>query len=224
MYQLDRQSHKHARLKKRLLWLLVILLSILLVYGLFRLRISPKQEIKASPSVSKSYGANAVKMQTFEKPDVLFQAPSGWKEVPVTQSVYTPKYMYMHNERSQVLEIFIDNPPRGLGINKAVVVSGGSSTISHDIVSDNCSTFTEASKMDARTGLAPAKWQEVDFICDMANSTRAVVGTISKDGNNNFSVTTDTGKHYSVFVKYTDSSINPNYSTLYDILKSMRFR
>jgi hypothetical protein len=224
MYQFDRRSHRHTRLKKRFLWLFILLLLALIIWGLFTLSISPKQDIKSTPSSSRAYGANTTKMETFEKPEVRFQAPLGWKEVPVTQSVYAPLYMYNNNDHSQVLEIFINNPPKGLGLNKAIVVYGGAGTVSHDVVSDNCVTFTEASKMDARTGLAPAKWQEVDFQCDMANSARAVVGTISKDGDNLFSVTTESGKHDQIFIKYTDSSINPDYSVLYDILASMRFK
>lgn len=224
MYQLDRQLHKHTRLKKRLFWLFVILIIVGIVYGLNNLRLSPKQEIKSTPSLSRSYGANTLKMQTFEKPEVMFQAPSGWKEVPVTQSTHTPNYMYIHDSDGQVLEIFINKTPQGLGINRAIVVYGGSATISHDVVSENCTTFTEASKRDAKTGLAPAKWQEVDFLCDMANPSRAVVGTISKDGSNFFTIKTDSGKEYAVFLKYTDSAINPSYSIFYNILSSMRFR
>ena len=224
MYQLDRQLHKHTKLKRRLFWLFFVLIIAGVIYGLSNLRLSPKQEIKSTPSLSRSYGANALKLQTFEKPEVVFQAPSGWKEVPVTQSTYTPRYMYIHDSDSQVLEIFINNTPAGLGINRAMVVNSGSATVSHDVVSENCITFTEASKKDAKTGLSPAKWQEVNILCDMANPSRAVVGTISKDGNNAFTIKTDTGKEYAVFLKYTDSAINPNYSVFYNILSSMRFR
>jgi hypothetical protein len=111
-----------------------------------------------------------------------------------------------------------------MALNKALVVDASGTGVVHESVSENCATYTEASKTDPRTGFAPAKWQGIDFFCDMANNSRAVVGTVSKDGFNYFNVTGANGGQHKVFIVFTDNNITPNYSVFYDVLTSLRFK
>ncbi len=224
MYHFDKRAHKHAKLKKRLLWLLLVLFFAAFLYILFHVRIAPKQDTKSSPSVSKAYAPTTERRQVITKPELTFEATSGWKETPVPQTAYSPRYVYKDVKNARILEIYIDNPPQHFGVNKAIVVDSSNGLLSHDSVSDNCTTFTDGTNKDQRTGISPAKWQEVDFLCDMSNSARAVVGTISNDGINTIIVTTASGRTYKVFITYTDNNINPDYNVFYELLNSMHFQ
>jgi hypothetical protein len=122
------------------------------------------------------------------------------------------------------MQIYIDNPPQSFGINKAIAVSASGNGIVYDSVSDNCITYTDVSKRDPATGFATAKWQGIDFYCDIANYARAVVGTVSKDGFNYFNATGPNFGTHKVFITYTDNNISPDYSVLYEILDSLQFK
>lgn len=224
MYQYDKRTHKHAKLKRRATWLGVLVLFSAVVYGVAQLRITPEQEIKNSPPLSRGYNATVDKKQQFTKAEFTFTATSGWKEYAVQQGQFNPRYVFKDVSKSRVMEVYIDNLPEELGVNRAIVVDSVDGTISYDVVSDNCTTFTDSSKKNPQTGIGVAKWQEIEFLCDMGNAARAVVGTISDDGKNMVSVTAATGKVYKVFIAYTDNNINPDYNVFYDILGSLKFR
>ncbi len=224
MYQYDKRTHKHAKLKKRVIWTTILIVFVGVVYGLSRLKISPEQDIKNSAPLSRAYNSGQDKKQQFAKTEFTFTATSGWKEYAAQQGQLTPKYLFKDVSKSRILEVYIDNPPEQLGVNKVIVVDSVDGVLSHDVVSDNCTTFTDSSKKNPQTGIGIAKWQEIEFLCDMGNAARAVVGTISDDGKNMFSATTPTGRTYKVFITYTDNNINPDYNVLYDILGSLKFR
>lgn len=224
MYQYDKRTHKHAKLKRRATWLGVLVLFSAVVYGVAQLRITPEQQIKNSPSLSKAYNAASSKKQQFAKTEFTFTSTSEWKEYSVQQGQFTPRYLFKDVSKSRILEIYIDNPPEQLGVNRVIVVDSVDGALLHDVVSDNCTTFTDSSKKNPQTGIGVAKWQEIEFLCDMGNAARAVVGTISDDGKNMVSVTAATGKVYKVFIAYTDNNINPDYNVFYDILGSLKFR
>ncbi|QQS19963.1 hypothetical protein IPL85_00670 [Candidatus Saccharibacteria bacterium] len=224
MYQYNKRTHKHTKLKRRVIWISLAVLSIGIVYGLFQLRIAPKQDVRNPSSLSNAFKASTEEKVTFSKPELQFEATSGWKETPVPQSDISPRYVYKNVKNAQILEIYLNNPPQGRAVNKVVVVRSEDGALTHDAVSDNCVTFTDSNKKNLQTGISPAKWQQVDFLCDMANHSRAVVGAISSDGLNTILVTTASGKTYKLFFTYTDNNINPDYNTFYDILTSMTFR
>ncbi len=225
MYHVDRRIHRHQKLRKRAGWLLGIAVVILSVYGLLHLRVNPPQNIYNSPPSSKAYQPGNVSNITISKPELTFELPSGWTEDVLPPSPTAPKYsMRSPSSAAQQLQIYIDNPPQEFGLNRAIAVSGSGDGIVHASVSDNCTTYTDVSKRDPATGFATAKWQGIDFYCDVANYTRAVVGTVSKDGFNFFNATGPTFGTHKVFITYTDNSASPDYTVLYNILDSLHFK
>lgn len=223
MYRVDRRLHRHKRARRNFIIIGSVVVTGALIYGLFHIRIAPKQDLHNAPSVSKAYNPNSAKYITVSKPFFTMQLPYGWTEVAHGSNPDDPKYSF-HSAagQAQLMDMYIDSIPTPFGINRAVVVSGSGNGVAHDTVSDNCSTFTDGGKKNPQTGLAPAKWQGTDFQCDMANFARAVVGTISKEGQNFFLATGASGTHR-VFITYTDNNINPDYSVLYGILESLHF-
>lgn len=223
MYQVDKRAHRHRRLRRFLRVFLPLLILAIIIYLLFNLRITPEQNIKNSPPVSQNYTATEVTKLKVDKPELRFELPAGWKEITYEKSPTAPRYGFRSVQMAQQLEIYIDNPPVNMAINKAIVVSASGDGLSYDAVSDNCTTYTGPLKQ-GQTGNLPAKWQGIDFLCDMGNYQRAVVGTVSKDGINRISVTGPTIGQHKVFFTYTDNNNNPDYSVFYDILRSIHFK
>lgn len=226
MYRLGRQTHKHRRGYRVILTTLAILFFAAVVYWLMHLRIVPEQNIRNAAPVSENYKTSASEKVAIDKPLFRLELPKGWREVETDKASSTaPKFSFSSpGSQAQMLDLYIDNPPTGMAVNRAIVVSSQGDGLTYDTVSDNCTTFTEASLKNPQSGNAPARWQTTQFICDMANTARAVVGTMSAEGINQVSVTGPTTGTHKLFITYIDNNINPNYGTFYDILRSLHFK
>lgn len=225
MYRLGKQIHKHRRSQRIAVVILLVLFFAALVYWLMHLKIAPTATIHNDTPVSKNYTSSQAAKVQVDKPEFKMELPAGWTERKVEASPTGPRYTFAAPKgEAKVLDIYIDNPPTNLAINKAIVVSSQGSGLTHEYVSENCATFTDPKYKNPQTGFAPARWQETDFICDMANPTRQVVGTISHDGMNQVHTAGLSGAAHKVFMTYADNDITPSYSTLYDILASVQFK
>lgn len=226
MYRLGRQTHKHRRGYRAVGIVIMVLLFAAIVYWLMHLRIAPEANIRNAAPVSKSYQTGVAAKVTIDKPLFSLELPKDWHEVATDKNSPTaPKFSFSGTSaQAQMLDMYIDNPPVNMAVNRAVIVSGQGDGLSYDSVSDNCATFTEASLKNPQTGNAPARWQATHFICDMANQTRALVGTMSTEGVNQVTITGPTVGAHKIFITYIDNNINPNYSTFYDILQSLHFK
>lgn len=224
MYHVDKRIHRHKRARRNIIVLISIAVIAGLVYGLFQLRVTPEQNIRNAAPVSTKYNPEGNKKIDIDKPELTFQLPEGWEEKDVAPGTKEPTYSFKSQQGgAQLLDIFLSEVPDRYPLNKAIVVSAQGNGLAYDVVSENCTAYTDATKVDG-TGRIPAKWQGVDFYCDAANTARAVVGTISSDGINTVGTSgPETGAH-SLFVVYTDNSITPDYTILYAILGSMHFK
>ncbi len=117
MYQVDRRAHRHKRLTRIVLAVLVILVIGLVLYLLFHIQITPKQEIRNTPPVSTAYKASEVKKVLVDKPELKLELLAGWKEISYEKSPTAPKYGFRNPETARQLEIYIDNPPVNMAIN-----------------------------------------------------------------------------------------------------------
>lgn len=225
MYHVDRRTHRHQRFRKAITWFAIVVLGASSVYILLHVRVAPIQNVDNAPPVSKAYDANTPARVPIDKPEFTLELPNGWTEQAIVQTSTSPRYVMKSPSRdAQQLEIYIDNPPQRFGLNKVVAVDGVGTGVTHGAVSDNCTTYTNATKRDPDTGFAPAKWQGIDFYCDVANPARAVVGTVSNDGFNYFSANGPTFGTHKVFIVYIDNNITPDYTVLYNILNSLKFK
>lgn len=226
MYRLGKQTDKHRRGRRTTIAIILLVFFAGIVYGLMNLRIAPQQEIRNATPVSKGYKTSTEAKVAIDKPLFRLELPGGWKEIAVDKNSITgPKFSFRSpSQQAQLLDMYIDNLPVNLAVNRAIVVSAQGDGLAYDNVSENCTTFTDSSLKNPQTGHAPAKWQTTNFICDMANYARAVVGTVSNEGINQVTVTGPTAGEHKLFITYTDNNISPNYSTLYDILGSLHFK
>ncbi len=225
MYHVGKKHHHHRRARRRIVIIIIILLLIALIYWLFNLRIEPDSEIKNSKPVNNEYSVSTEANVTFDKPEFIVHMPGGWEERPTLGSPTGPRYTFVSKvSEARQLDIYIDNPPTGLSLNRVVKVMARGNAITNEMISDNCMTYTDPKNKNPTTGIAPARWQEVDFLCDMGSPTRQLVGMISSDGLNRLHITGQSGRTYKIFITYTDNSISPNYTLLYDTLKDIRFK
>lgn len=226
MYRLGKQADKHRRGRHATIAVFLIIIFVGIVYGLINLRITPRQEIRNATPVSKGYKTGSETKLAIDKPLFRLELPAGWREIENDKTSLTaPKFSFRSpSEKAQMIDLYIDNPPVTMAVNRAIVVSSQGDGLSHDNVSENCTTFTDSSLTNPQTGYAPAKWQETTFICDMGNYARAVVGAMSVDGINQVTVSGPTAGQHKLFIVYTDNNISPNYVTLYEILDSLHFK
>jgi hypothetical protein len=128
---------------------------------------------------------------------------------------------------ARTIDVYVDTIPDTLAVNRILPVSGEEDRLAVSPASENCMTFSADTASLSPTATAklkvlPVTWQGVQFLCDIPNSLRNVVGAGSLEGVNKVSLTgSKKGKH-SYFIVYTDSSAHPDEKTFPDVLRSFR--
>lgn len=94
------------------------------------------------------------------------------------------------------------------------------------ILSDDCKTFTGAplDKSVANSASAStwtAKWQGINFVCDMARPQN-LIGTASEEEGIGNTITGSDGKKHRYFFVYIDHNVNPDYGIFTNALKSFQ--
>ena len=123
------------------------------------------------------------------------------------------------------LDIFEDSSLPNFAVNRMLPVTPneeGGLTTDASLVSDNCSAYTTGPTTGRKTIAEPAKWQGIDFLCDMGNTLRNVVGTGSKDGLNTVIVQTPTSRPHHYFFVYTEGNDKPDYSFFVNAINSFK--
>lgn len=155
--------------------------------------------------------------------------PSDWKEISKTTSQNENSVTWQatkHREDNRYIKIYIDIIPKNYPLNRMVPLTSRGNGFSVGELSANCSTFTKGGLQAAGQAqfLQPeqAKWQGVDFICDLPQVTDNEAGTSSAEGINTVSATGSAkGKHNYFFV-YVDHNIQRNDSIFYNALRSFK--
>ena len=153
------------------------------------------------------------------------ELPVNWKEMKQQPSKY-PLYWQATGSRedNRYVKIYVDNIPKEYAVNRMVPVSASGSGLSIKEVSNNCSTFTKGGI--AQAGQAQflenesARYEGVDFICNLARIVDNEVGTSSPDGINTVVVAGPTKGKHSYFFVYVDHNIQPDYNIFYNALRS----
>lgn len=157
----------------------------------------------------------------FDEATFTMELPGDWKRLQPDLSGPLKKYSYqagLKNADNRYLSIYVDGLPQTMAVNKALAVRGEGAKLSHGMISENCTEFT--AKTAANQLAVPAKWDGIDFLCDLDTKTRNVVGT-SSPGNVNKVVLTNAGfTQHSFFFVYEDNNFTPEYDIFYKMLES----
>lgn len=163
-----------------------------------------------------------------DQPTYTMELPGDWKKVDQKTSTIENSITWQGTKKGQdnrKLTVYVDVIPP-LAVNSLLpVTASGDSLVSGD-VSDNCATFTQKGTLDTGQAVknrdSPAKYKQVDFICDLAQVTQNKTGTGSTDGINMVNVTgLAKGKHKYFFL-FNDQNIQPNLTILTNALKSFK--
>ena len=216
MYQLGLKP----RLQRRWpLWLGIgtLFLIVFISAAVFVLRsLKPSTTVSTSAAVTTKVTATTSPLKLFNQPGFSLQLPSDWKLVEHLTQPYD-LYRFKGGSKAtvnQLLDVYQDVMPVNFAVNRAQQVEAdGEHMASVGNVSDNCAQYTRGSTTLGMTG-SPAKWQDTDFLCDLNNTSRNVVGISATGAINTVVLKGPDGHPHKFFMTYTDNTINPNYSTL----------
>ncbi|MDB5170797.1 MAG: hypothetical protein JWO35_491 [Candidatus Saccharibacteria bacterium] len=228
VYKAGKRDTKKKR--RKALWLFVLLVVIGLAgtgYIFVRDALKPQTVLKQSKATQKKV-TYETKTKHYELPDFTIDIPIAWTPVARPAGPYQSFTWQTseHGTNGQSIEIFEDTIPPNFGFNRALIVSGQSDHLNIEgTASDNCSKYTKKQTTMVNQFSAVAKWQGVDFLCDLSNVQRDVIGTSSTDGINTVILKSpSTGAAHKFLFSYTNHGTNPDYTVFYEAIQSFRMQ
>ena len=228
-YRYDRRPMKRGRRILLVLAIVILIIGLIAAAIVWDLRRSGSHSVDSKgTAISQTVAQNA--HLTIDEPYFRFDLPKDWKETGRNNTTTEHSISWqstLKNEDNRYLTLYIDLIPTNKAVNKLLPLTVESNTLIVGDMSDNCSNFTGGGTMNAQEAAAklkptPAKWQQVDFICDLPDVIDNKIGTGSTDGINTVTVNGPIkGKHKYFFI-YTDHNIQPNYNIFTDALRSFR--
>lgn len=229
-YRYDHRSAKQRR--RRIISLLAgLLLLVGLIVGLvvWDLRRSPAKPVNGDTNTVLQSVDQGVQHITIDEPFYSFDLPGDWKEIsrkdiPTEHSVTWKASR--QNQDNRFMTLYIDTIPTTKSLNQIVPVSAQDNTLMVGDLSGNCATFTIGGTLNATEAQklkeTPAKWQKVDFICDLPRVIDNEIGTGSTEGINTVSLVGPTKGKHKYFFLYTDHNIQPNPTIFTDVLHTFK--
>jgi hypothetical protein len=174
----------------------------------------------AKPLVTTIKAPDAARAH-FDEVNFSMDLPADWKRLAPETTGPVQLYRYqsgLKNAENRFLSVYVDRLPLTMAVNKEVAVSGEGTKLTHGNVSANCTEFTNKPAVHAMS--APAKWDGVDFLCDMDGTTRNIAGTSSPGNINKVELTNVGFTKHTFFFLYEDDNYNPDYGIFYGMLDS----
>lgn len=230
MYVFGRKAQKPKK-RTKILKLIVVLVLIGAIGFLLWYFLRPKMTKNDPTSQLIPTNFNTVGRKHISEPFYEFDLPQDWKEsgrrvVPFHEVSWIGT---ARESISRELDIYVDNIPATVAVNRMVPISGKDNSLSIGQMSSNCVDFTgDAAKLTpeqaGKSKVALTKWQDVPFLCDIPNELRNVIGAGSPEGLNRVSVTGPIAGKHTYFFVYTDHTAHPSDNTFLDILRSFTAR
>lgn len=223
-YHVGERHHGHRKLIAFFIFL--VLLAATGYYGYQQLLKDTQATIVNSKGTSRSQEIPNSATVKFDQETFAFDAPADWKLIKHDPQGPYNLYSYratLKNADNRYLDIYVDRLPQALAVNKAVAVRAQANKLTHGLTSENCKDFVNQSPAGAGAAkvlTAPAKWDGVEFICDLDATTRNVIGTSSPGSVNKVTLTSPASGPRPFFFVYTDNNYTPDYSIFYNILDS----
>ncbi len=228
-------GYKISRKRRPRKALLVIVLSTFIlgiiggvIYIDIKRRVSPT--VEGDARVVSQVLSEAVLHYTIDEPLYTFELPGDWEEVERRNTRNENSITWQATREghdNRMLTLYVDTIPSDKPLNRLLPIKAQGNGINYANVSDNCATFTDGGTLNTREAVkkrpSPAKWQEVNFICNLENVVDNVVGTGTVGSPvNTTSIRGVSGGEHTYFFVYIDRNIQPNYSILYEALASFR--
>jgi hypothetical protein len=226
-----RYGHRPGR-RRRTRVLIVMAVSLLILgiirgiigYDLYKHR--AKSVTGINQTIIQSFDENANKL-IIDEPTYTMELPSDWKQIDKQTANAEHSITWRAtkaNQDNRYLKLYVDSIP-SKSVNKLLPLTSQGARISFGDLSDNCATFTKTNAQDTdrtQAGEVSAKWEKIDFICDLPRPTDNEVGTGSLEGLNTITVSGSKAGAHKYFFVYTDRNIQPDYSIFYNALTSFK--
>lgn len=213
----------------------IIISSVLVIFFIGLPAFFIIRDLQKNNDTSSSSGATIVQVQQsqvshmhVDEPLFGIDLPRDWKQVDSQSSpVHYIEWRGGTAPTSPIsLKLYIDTIPKTQAVNRLLPVSAQGNRLVLGTLSDNCSSFAGNSELTPQLAsqAAPtkAKWQQVDFICDLPNYLRNITGTGSVGAVNSVSVSGANDNTHKYFFYYTDHTAHPDDSIIIDIVQSFR--
>lgn len=226
------QSYHHRRRRKRRagwLWFWISLIVLILLFvGVFAWDVYRSQSQQQTGEVILSeFEIIETPKRIVDELTYTMKLPSDWEEVGRFDATNQKGVRWQSTKAkfdNRYLTVYVDVIPLSKPVNKLLPIESIGSKLRHGEISDNCAKYTPGGLVDANSALKSkpiiAKWEEVEFLCDLPKVFDNVVGTSSKDGINRVSVKGQNKGLHTYFFEYTDHNIHPDYEIFIDIIES----
>lgn len=230
VYRYDHRSAKHHRTAIVII-VVVVLLIAPIVYFVYRDIVSNSSSVVDGQTkvVGQVVGGDDTGGFKVDEPLFSMTLPSDWKQTGRFTSTTEQSITWQagkKNEDNRWLKLYIDTIPADIAVNRMLPVTVNGDSLTTGDVSDSCATFTGGGTLDAQKATllrpAPAKWQGVDFICNLPSVVENQVGVAAVGGVNKIVIEGPTKGTHTYFFVYTDHNIQPNYTILSDAVESFR--
>lgn len=228
MYRLGRRSKKRTKKK---IWVFILLLLLAVIAGvgylIFMVLQEPDETITTTEAITREYAPpQGEDEKQFNQGPFVVSLPSDWIFKGHNER---PHNLYSYqatkkNADNRWLEIYVDTVPTDVAFNRLLpVILENNKIVVTGSVSENCVEFTGPRGNPSAAGVdkLAAKWQGVDFLCDMSNYTRNVVGVGTVASGHTIVLSGSTAGKHTFYFKYIDHNISPDYQILENALESL---
>lgn len=228
-YRYGEQSKKHTW-KPALIAISVPLVFVGLAVAIIAMELKNQngQEVEGKTRVVSQVLGNSQLKVTVNEPLFTLQLPAEWREYKRVNTASEKSISWSNDTRksaSRTITLYIDAVP-SVPVNRMLPITAQGNTLSYGSLSENCASFTQGGTMNAQAATllkpAMAKWQGVDFLCDLTVITENAVGTGSKGEQGGTTVRGEAQGTHKYFFVYTDHDIQPDYTNLYNVIRSFR--
>lgn len=232
---MDKYHYDHRPARHRRKQILVVLAIFLLVLGGIGYLLWQDMHKNANTAVSGGThtilqaGQESVTRLIVNEPTFTMELPGDWKELGRKNEVTEHSITWQStgkNLSGRSLKLYIDTIPSTLSVNRLLPVMVQGNGLTTGEISENCATFTKGGTMNvydaAKLKDEPAKWNKVDFICDMSRVIDNEVGTGSTEGINTVTVAGPNQKTHKYFFLYTDHNNQSDYEILGNAVRSFK--
>jgi hypothetical protein len=230
IYRYDRVKKKHHYK------VLGVFLAVFVVMGILGglvfadIRNSSSQTIEGPGKTVSQVLSDSIQKLTIDEPTYTLELPGDWKQQTRVNNNVENSITWQSTkkgEENRQLTLYVDKAPPNKPLNRLLPVKAeGARIITTGDISENCASFTGGGTFDVSKAIhlppAPAKWQKVDFLCNLPRVTDNEIGTGSTDGLNSTMVTGATKGKHSYFFVYTDRNIQPKSGILIDAVESFK--
>lgn len=230
VYRYDRTVKPHHY---KFIVIFIIALLVMVVIGIvvfIDMRNSESKTVSGPSNTVNQVLGDSIDRLIVDEELFTMELPGHWKEHARVKNKVENSIKWIATkagEDNRYITLYIDSVPADrTAVNRLLPVKAEGQKLIYGEISENCASFTGGGTFNTNDAVkktvTPAKWQGVDFLCNLPRVVDNETGTGSTDGLNSVYVTGPKGGRHSYFFVYTDRNIQPKGGVLLDAIESFR--